>query len=101
MFEKIMKKNKEKMSKVDFIQKNMDIVAVDPEDQQKDKLFKIRTTWNRIESAKCRKQGMEIEERKKKVFMLHRWEFLKEKRREMQEDVMKNRMEKYRKHFWV
>jgi hypothetical protein len=32
MFEKIMKKNREKMSKVDFIQKNLEMVQVDQEE---------------------------------------------------------------------
>ena len=101
MFEKIIKKNKDKMSKVNFIQKNMDTVVVDQEEQQRDKLFKIRSTWNRIESAKYRKDTMELEQRKKKMFMLHRWEFLKDKRNEMYQELIKQKMERYRKHFWV
>ena len=32
MFEKIMKKNREKMSKIDFIQKNAEMVTLDQED---------------------------------------------------------------------
>ena len=32
MFEKIMKKNREKMSKIDFIQKNAEMVTIDQED---------------------------------------------------------------------
>lgn len=57
-----MKKNREKMSKVDFISKNMEIVTLDPEDMQREKLFKIRTKWNMIETAKSRKELIEIEQ---------------------------------------
>jgi hypothetical protein len=64
-------------------------------------MFKIRNTWNRIESAKFRKQAIEIEERKKKMFLLYRWDILKEKRKEMHEELMKDKMERYRKRFWV
>lgn len=51
-----MKKNREKQSKVDFVAKNMEQVQLDPDDVQREKLFKIRTTWQRIESAKTRKE---------------------------------------------
>lgn len=101
MFEKIMKKNREKMSKIDFIQKNLELVQVDQEENYNQKLFKIRTTWNRIESAKHRKTAIEDEERKKKVFMLYRWDILKEKKKEMYTEKLKEKMEKYRKRFWV
>ena len=45
--------------------------------------------------------AIEEEERKKKVFLLYRWDILKEKRREMYTELMKEKMEKYRKRFWT
>jgi hypothetical protein len=73
------------------------LVQTDQEENYNQKLFKIRTTWNRIESAKYRKSAIEEEERKKKLFLLYRWDILKEKRREMYTEKLKLKMEKYRK----
>ncbi|CDW83422.1 UNKNOWN [Stylonychia lemnae] len=91
----------DKQSKVDFISKNMEQVQHDPEDLQNQKLFKIRTTWQRIETAKSKKNMMELEQRKKNMFLLHRWEFLKEKRAEMKKIAIKSRLENNRKYDWV
>ena len=44
---------------------------------------------------------MEEEERKKKLFLLYRWDILKEKRKEMYTEMMKEKMLKYRKRFWI
>ncbi len=44
-FEKIMKKQREKMSKVDFVSKNMELTQMDQIDREREKIFKIRTVY--------------------------------------------------------
>jgi hypothetical protein len=68
---------------------------------QREKIFKIRTTYQRMESAKSRKDQIEMEKMKKNVFLLQRMDILKEKRQEMREDAIRRRMEHQRKFEWV
>lgn len=67
-------------STIDFISKNVDKL-VDFQETQKEKMFKIRTNWFRLQTAQDKKEHIDIENRKKKLFLLHRWDFIKEKRR--------------------
>jgi hypothetical protein len=51
-------------------------------------VFKIRTAYHRLESAKTRKEVIEMENMKKRLFLLHRWEIIREKRNEMRCDAI-------------
>jgi hypothetical protein len=64
-------------------------------------LYKIKTRWFRIESAHSRKEMIEAENRKKKIFLLHRWDFIKERRRQYQEDMNLQRQKEYQKSIWI
>lgn len=101
VFEKIMKKQRDRQSKVDFVAKNMETVQLDPDEKERDKVFKIRTAYVRLESAKSRKDEIEMENMKKRLFLLHRWEILKEKRDEMRVEALQLRMERQRKFEWT
>ena len=90
-FEKIMRKQRMKQSSIDFISKNMEQAVEWPQEQKK-KLYRIKTKLQRLEESKSRKELIEDEQRKKKLFLLHRWEILKDKRREMYEERMWTKM---------
>lgn len=55
MFEKIMKKQRARQSKIDFVAKNMETVQIDQGEKEQERGFKIRTAYVRLESAKSRK----------------------------------------------
>jgi hypothetical protein len=44
---------------------------------------------------------IEMENMKKRMFLLHRWEIIREKRDEMRSEAIQRRMEHNRKHEWV
>lgn len=76
------------MSKVDFVSKNMELTQMDQIDREREKIFKIRTVYQRLESAKYKKEEIEIDQMKKKLFLLHRWEIIKDKRSDMRADAI-------------
>lgn len=59
--------------------------------------MKAQLANQKIDEVKEKKQQLELEKRKKSVFLLHRWDFIKEKRREMFEEAMFILREKQRK----
>ena len=58
-------------------------------------------TFDKVFLAKQRQQAIDLENHKRKYFMLHKWEFIKEKRRQYELIVARMKQERTLKKRWA
>ena len=73
----------------DFVQKNIEKMN-DWTDTIKQRDFKMQKQIHRQYVALSKKEQIEMEERKKNIFLLHRWDIIRERRRQCYDDMQQN-----------
>lgn len=64
-------------------------------------MLKIRANMMRMQEAQKIRDMMQVENIKKNVFLLHRWEYLKERKKEKEQEVLLKINIKQRATFWA
>jgi len=59
-------------------------------DTIKQRDFKMQKQIHRQYVALSKKEQIEMEERKKNIFLLHRWDIIRERRRQCYDDMQQN-----------
>ena len=90
-----------KADNTDYLQKNMYDQANFSQDRYNQLIAQSITKRKRIQSAQKRKEEIEEFEHKKKYFLIHKWDIVRQRRTEMQDYMAHLRKEKRFKKDWL